>query len=502
MTDLRLFWAFACLAICPALAAHGATYWAYSYKGIEVTSSDGAESAKTLAHNLSRLDGAITVALRIKAADWRPPTQVYAMPESVFFRVRGKKDDILSLYTTNSLVNTIEINASNSRDNELYGAFYGYTGSVLISAYSFRYPHWFVIGLSETFAGSTITKTSVTLGQPTSRAQSLFHTKLIPTRELLGIHEDDPQLKSADYEALYRAESWLLVHLIVLEGKYHSNFFNYFLRRDRGEDEASAFAASFDGVTYQDIDKMLNSVLNSGHVQASKVTFAEDKDAGTATRLTEAEAAGRLAALAARHSEKPDDALQMANEALALSPTNQDALFALAHVQIRRADYSAALLAAERLCALDSLTEKAVTECGQLFAKLAGSVKEGKASLGVESAALAERARQYYDKALAADPEDISACEGMASLLANTHNRDYSQVFLPQAQKTMSTHPRAGSLARALSWLCSDMGNSVMALNYAAMWESAALSSADHDAASAYVSRLKAHLDRSNLRLP
>jgi tetratricopeptide (TPR) repeat protein len=502
MIDLRLLWAIACLAICPTLAAHGATYWAYSYRGIEVTSSDGAESAKTLAHNLSRLDAAIIALMRIKSSDWRPQTEVYALPEAVFVRVRGKKDDTLSLYTTNSLRNTILINASNSHDNELYGAFFGYTGSVLVSAYSFRYPHWFVRGLSETFAGSTITKTSVTLGLPTGIARSLFAGKLIPVRELLSIHRDDPQLKSKDYAAMFEAESWLLVHLIVLEGKYHSNFFNYFPRLDRGDDEATAFAASFDGVAYADLDKMLGDVLNAQHVKATKVTFPEEKDAGVATRLTDADASGRLAALAARHSEKPDDALQMANEALALSPTNQDALFALAHVQIRRADYSAALLAAERLCALDPLTEKAVAECGQLFSSLAVAVEEHKATVGVESAVLAESARQYYERALRMDPEDLAACEGMTSLLANVHNADYSRAFLPRAQQTMSAHRRAGSLARALARLCSDMGSPVMALNYAVMWESAALSSAEHDTASAYVSSLKAQLERSNLRQP
>ncbi len=499
MIDLRPLCAIACLAIWPSLAAHGATYWAYSYKGVEVTSSDGPESAKTLAHNLSRLDAAIIAVMRIKSSDWRPPTQVYALPESMFSRVRGKKDDIISHYSTNSLGNTILIDASNSRTDELYGAFFGYTGSVLVSAYSFRYPHWFVRGLCETFAGSTITKTSVTLGLPTGITRSLYAGKLIPTRELLAIHDGDPQLKSTDYAAMYEAESWLLVHLIVLEGKYHSNFFNYFPRLDGGDDEATAFAASFEGVTYANLDKMLGDVLNARQVKTTKVTFADEKDTGSAARLTDAEAAGRFAALAAHHSEKPDDALQMANEALALSPTNQDALYALADVQIHRADYSAALQVANRLCALDALTEKAVTRCGQLFSALAVAVDERKISLGVESPVLAERARQYYGKALTMDPEDLTACEGMSSLLAKMHNADYSRAFLPQAQQTLSAHRRAGSLARALSWLCADMGSPVMALNYAVMWESAALSSTDHDAASAYVSRLKASLERSNL---
>jgi tetratricopeptide (TPR) repeat protein len=306
-------------------------------------------------------------------------------------------------------------------------------------------------------------------------------------------------LNSPDYVALYDAESWLLVHLIVLEGRYQSNFFNYFLLCDRGEDEAKAFAASFD-ISYVDLDKMLKSVLQAHKVQAAKVAISDEKDAGVANRLTDAEAAGRLAALAARQSEKPDDALQMANEAIALSPTNQDALFALAHVQVRRTDYSAALQAADKLCSLDSLTEQGFAECGQLFFSLAKTVLDRKAAVGVEGQVLAERSRQYYDRAITMNPEDLAACEGMATLLATMRNADYSQAFLPRAQKALSAHPRASNLARALSGLCAEMGSTVMALNYATMWQNAALNSAERDAAAAYVSRLKASADRNNLR--
>jgi tetratricopeptide (TPR) repeat protein len=500
MSNLRCICTMVLLAACAPLAAFGATYYTYSYKGIEVTSSDGAENAKTIAHNLSRLDRAITAVMRIEASDWRPPTEVYAMPEAMFSRVRGISDNILSLYIPNSRGNTIEINATNTRDNEMFGAYFGYTGSVLLNAYTFRYPPWFVRGLSETFAASLITKSTVTIGEASAgRVQPLLTKKLIPVRELLAVQNSDPQMKSPDYLAQYTAESWLLVHLIVLEGKYHSNFFKYFQLRDRGEDDAKAFTESFD-VTYEDLDKVLDAVVKGRKITLVKVAVADDNDPGVAVRLSDAEAAGRLAALTAVHSVKADDALQMANEALALASANPDALFALAHVQIRRADYAAALRAADKLCSLDSLPQRAVARCGALFISLAGAVNQKKAVVDVEWPALAERSRQYYEKAIAMDPDDIASCEGMAGVLNDLRNAEYSQAFLPRAQKTLSAHPRASSLARALSGMCASMGNNVMALNYAVMWQNAALSEVERDSAAAYVSRLKETVDRSNLR--
>jgi hypothetical protein len=500
MTILRSICVVACLTTCAPFAASGASYWTYTYKDIDVISSEGPESAKSTARKLSRLDVAITSVLRIEASDWRPPTHVYAMREAVFSRVRGKKDNLLSLYYPSPWGNTILINASNTRDEELYGAFFGYTGSVLLNAYSFRYPPWFVRGLSVLFGASVISKSNVTLGEARpERVQPILNRKLIPVGELLAFRFDDPQLKSPEYSALFDAESWLLVHLIVLEGKYHSNFFKYFRLRDQGEDEAKAFAASFD-VTYEDLDKMLNGVIQGRRIQISKVAIPEDNDPDEATRLTDAQAAGRLAALAAIHGEKPDDVLQMANEAIALAPTNPEALFALAHVQIRRADFSAALEAADNLCSLDHLAENDFARCGQLFFTLANAVLDKKAILGPDLNSLRERSRRNYDRAITMDPGDVAAYEGMANLLAAMRNADYSQAFLPRVQKTLSDHPRAGSLARALSGMCAAMGNNVMALNYAVMWQNAAFSEAERDSAGTYVSRLKGFVDRDNLR--
>jgi hypothetical protein len=500
MTKLCSMCAILSLATAAPLAAFGANYWSYTDKEITVLSSGGADSAKTIAHNLRRLDTAITVVLGINASDWRPPTQIYSLPQAVFSRVRGKKDDTLSLYIPTPFGNTILIDESSSTDNGLWGANFGYTGSVLISAYSFRYPRWFISGMSELFAASSMNSSSVTIGAATpGRAQSLFNRALIPVRALLALHADDPQLNNKDYLDLYQAESWLLVHLVVLEGKYHSNFFHYFQLRDQGEEESKAFAASFD-VSYEDLDKLLRDALRAGKIQTHRVAIPDQKGGGAAARLTGAEAAARLAAIAARVSAQPDDALQMANEAMAAAPKNQDALFALAHVQLRRMDYAAALQSADRLCSLESLTQPGFAQCGQLYSSLSSAVLEKKAALGVEAPSLAAHSRQYYDTAITMDPEDLASWDGMAILLGAVRNPEYTRDFVPRAQKALSAHPRAGDLARALSGLCAEMGNSVMALNYAVMWQNAALSGPERDAAAAYVSMLKASVERNNLR--
>ena len=41
-------------------------------------------------------------------------------------------------------------------------------------------------------------------------------------------------MTSDDFFALYEAESWLLVHQIIVEGKYRANFFRYFALMELG----------------------------------------------------------------------------------------------------------------------------------------------------------------------------------------------------------------------------------------------------------------------------
>lgn len=123
-----------------------------------------------------------------------------------------------------------------------------------------------------------------------------------------------------------------------------------------------------------------------------------------------------------------------------------------------------------------------------------------KADLGVEAGPLAERSRQYYDKAIKSDGEDLVSWDGMADLLSFMKNADYTRAFLPSAEQTLSAHIRISDLARALAGLCASVGDTRSALNYAVMWQSSALDPARRDAAAAYVSRLQAALERGDLQ--
>ena len=252
------------VASMPGAAFAAEQYWAYSYQGMEVTAAGSAEFARNIAHNLHRLDRSLALVLSMKSDGWRPPTMIYAVPQKTFELLLGKKNGSAAAYTTNAFENDILINASNNQDDRYFGVYYGLTGSVLNSAFSFRYPLWFVEGLSEVFAATSINHFTVTIGSPNrGRAYTLTHRALIPMKTLLGLRRDDPQMSSEQFLQIYAAQIWFLVHQIVIEKQYNTNFVDYFHRLDRGEDEATAFAASFT-VSYEDLDKVLAKASRLG----------------------------------------------------------------------------------------------------------------------------------------------------------------------------------------------------------------------------------------------
>jgi hypothetical protein len=470
-------------------------YWAYDYQGMEVTAVGSAEFARTIAHNLHRLDRALGLVLQTSGNGWRPPTMIYVVPNRTFELLYGKKDPASTLYNSTAFENNILIDASN-RDNRLWGVYFGFTGSILNSAYSFRYPGWFVNGLSEVFAGTTINHFTVTIGDVNRpRVAALLRRSLIPMKTLLALRGDEPQFSSADFKDLYEAQAWLLVHQIIIERQYNANFMEYFQRLDQGESEVQAFAESFT-VPYEELDKMLARALQSGRVSIYKVELQDEKDESAPRRLTEAEANGRLAMYAAQHTPQPEAALNLSTQSLSADPHGAEAQMARILAQLKQADYAAAFHNSEALCAGEALPQRVAAECGHNFARLVAAVAAKQVALEVDDVRLAQRAEQYFEKALAENAEDFASWVQLMDLVAQRRDREYAKELLPRAERVQAAHPRMGILARSVAWLCAVTGDYPSAIGYATVWERSAISSVDRATASSYLSTLRTNLER------
>ncbi len=471
------------------MAARADQYWTYTYKDVEVMAPTSTRALE-IAHNLHRLDLALAIVLGLKSASWQPRTQVCVVPGSTLSLMWGADSGSLAyVYRSSTFDNRILMNSSVQEDGPSYGAYFGYTGSLLSSTYSFRYPDWYIHGLSAVFAASSVQRDRVIIGDfVAARLRPFADNAWIPIKTLLALHGDDPQLKSTDYEGLYEAESWFLVHEIAIERMYQSNFNQYFSRLDDGEEESQAFAASFD-ITYEALDKELRDAFRKGRIRLVKVPVPEENDPGAPRRLNDSEAKGRLALFAAHASPQIDGALKLANDSLASDPKNEDALSALAQIHVRQHDYAAALQSADRLCALNA-SQRTSARCGEIYAELYYRGAAKNPTLGVDAPALAQRARKSYEAAIAADPEDLASWTGLANILANSRDVDNANNFLPRAKHEWAIHDNA-MLAEALSGLCAAVGDYDSAVKFAVVWRKHALSRGSRAAADMALSRLK-----------
>jgi tetratricopeptide (TPR) repeat protein len=475
-------------SVCHSGAAPAAEkYWAYDYYNISVTGVGSASRAVTIAHDLHRLDTAVSTVTNHRSDGTRPPTRVYLVSDSDYALIRGVKDKTAAQYVPSAFANDILVNMDANEGDALFGAYFGYTGSVISN---FHYPSWYISGLSEVFAASSITRDTVTIGgfNP-GRVRTLGTNSLIPMNVFLGLHTHDPELASASAQELYAAQSWFLVHLILIEGQYHDSFMQYFKRLSEGEDQRQAFAASFT-VGYDTLDQMLRSRLAKAAITVFKVSVPDEQDVNVPRKLSEAEAKGRFALLAERPNTRTDGPLTLAAEALASDPQDERALGAMAKMQVHHHEYAKALDTAQPLCERPTLSAETVGRCGDIYASLYLGVDKAH-PLPLQSAQLLERARGFYDRAVAINPEDLSSWYGMTELLAGAKDVAAAKELLPRARHVWATHPANEALARSLAGLSSVSGDFDSALQFAQVWERIAVTDASRAQAEAYEARLR-----------
>ena len=489
--------AAAWLLLLPFASAQAADGWSYRYKWVDVTAEKSSQEATQLAHDLYRLDVAMVKLLALNLGDSRPRVHVYSMSEGQLKQLLGDKN-IGSEYVASGFENDILINDAAPFENRYYGAYYGYAGSVLMSEGALRYPFWFRSGVAEVFSASKMERKRVKLGGYLQwRAQVLLEGTFIPVRTLLRMHQNDPQVKlTSSTRDAYDSECWFLVHLILIEGKYREQFGRYLYLMSQGQAEADAFAESFPGVSYEDLDKMLKAAIAARKIGELYVDIPEQQDAAKADRVSAAEVKARFARFGVLHGEALDYSLKLAQGALAAEPTNESALRALALGQVRQGRYDEAFRTINRLAESHSLSAPAYADSAAVLVDVSKAVRQGEVSVGEEAPGLIRHAREDYAHAIELDEENLGYWSQLAELIGAQHDVEAAKALKPKAEKVFYLHPRNSNLARALASMFGQTNDPEDAFKFAVAWQTNAIDDAGRDAAAAYLSRLRVGLER------
>jgi tetratricopeptide (TPR) repeat protein len=199
-------------------------------------------------------------------------------------------------------------------------------------------PVWFNEGLGEYFSTFKLRGKEAEAGHPIARHIVLLRERFIPLTELLAVDHASPLYNEGTRRSIFYAESWALVHYVLLgrpDGIATINkYLTAYMAGTRSED---ALAAAV-GVPIKTLDGELRSYVQRLLFRAVKYTLSEPVQVDnpeTDATIAPPDAAARLGEIQLQVS-RVDEATRRIESAAAATPAAGRAQLALAKLRLRQ----------------------------------------------------------------------------------------------------------------------------------------------------------------------
>ena len=274
------------------------------------------------------------------------PTLIYVFRHERSFApykilYQGKPAAISGYFAAREHANYIAINADSRDASEI--VFHEYVHYV--SANSLGYlPTWLSEGLAEFYSSFEVVDDTVYLGLPIMRHLALLRGSTpIPLDQLLAVDHGSPLYNEKDRKGEFYAESWALVHYLLLGNQERRLQLSRFLDLIHdGTPEDTAFTAAFG----TDSETLAREVR--GHIRGRRFPFAQataeiDVEAGLSVRgMSYSEVLYRLGDLLANQDTERQEKTAYFEASIAADPQNALALSTLAVEKETTADWASA----------------------------------------------------------------------------------------------------------------------------------------------------------------
>ena len=197
-------------------------------------------------------------------------------------------------------------------------------------------PVWFNEGLAEYFSTFTLRGTDAEAGHPIARHLVLLRDRFVPLTELLAVDSASPLYNEGTRRSIFYAESWALVHYLLLgrpDGVATINKYLHACAAGTPSDDALAAAV---GVPIRTIDSELRSYVKRLLFHAVKYTLPEPVQVDnpeTSAVIAPADAAARLGEIQLQVG-RVDEAAPRIERAAAATPPAGRAQLALARLRM------------------------------------------------------------------------------------------------------------------------------------------------------------------------
>ena len=323
------------------------------------------------------------------------PTRIYVFASDRDFDpykylYQGRPAEIAGYFAGREDGNFIAINAENIDDATAI-VFHEYVHHVL--ANNFRnLPVWFNEGLAEYYSTFEIEGTTAAVGKPASEHWLwLRDHDLLPLAELFAVDHESPTYNEGDRRGSFYAQSWALVHYLLLDPIRQKQVIGFLQALVEGRDPVMAFGAAF-GTDYPSLLAELSHYLR--RLDFPYLRYTIDTAVVDETRerpLSRVEALVLLGDLLVHQSEPRAEAEEHYRAALALEADHPGALMGLALLAERRLDPERARSFLERALGRNDRDPMVLYHLGRLL------LTEG----GTE----ADRARQLLRRAVVLRPD-------------------------------------------------------------------------------------------------
>jgi len=294
-----------------------------------------------------------------------------------------------------------------------------------------HFPVWLNEGFADFLGSATLTGKGGKLGQPSSWDLNLLQqTKLLPLETLFKVDHRSPYYNEANKTTIFYAESWALVHYLMLDPEKQKNqaLSKYISFVESGGDPVEAATRAFGDLSQ--LQKALQSYINRTSYMEYSVALpakADAKDYSVRT-ISAAEAQARLGDFDLYRGQL-DAARKKMEEAIRLDPNLAAAQESMGLVLFRQDERYGAEKYFARAVALDSKSALAYFYHAMLLT-----------SEGSDEEQIAE-ARTALEKAVALNPGLGSAWSNLALLYANAGALDNALKAAKRAVDTMPGDP-------------------------------------------------------------
>jgi hypothetical protein len=317
----------------------GTRWYSLDTAHAELTGSVAPLNLEQIGLDVERLRGALSFVTRHLELDSPVPTRLFVFGQKREFRryarLTGTKAPVAGIFVKTPVADYILVDAAAGLDPARI-AYHELLHEVVANNYPTA-PLWFNEGLAELFSNFWTNGYRIEIGAPQKHhLRSLESAPMMPLEQLFAVSPDSPAYTEDSRKDLFHAESWLLVHyLLVGDADRRGRLQACLAALARGQSSEVAILHAF-GLEPRTLLAALDGYRRREALPLLTIDLPEPlaPAVGEATRLPRAEVLYRLGDLIAR--ARPSErrrAERHFREALKLDPEHAGARAALARLE-------------------------------------------------------------------------------------------------------------------------------------------------------------------------